>query len=388
MMRVLVVLGTRPEAIKLAPVVAELRRSRLVDVEVCATGQHQRMLDEACEFLDLHPRWDLEVMREGQELAELSSRLLPALDRVLVEWSPEVVIVQGDTTSTLMAALAAFYRRTRVAHVEAGLRTGRMDAPFPEEANRRLVAPLAHLSLAPTEHARDALLNEGASGVHLVGNTIVDAVHNMCARLDADPQLIAGASDEYLPPGLREEIDAGAPLVMVTCHRRESFGTGLQQIASALADLAGAYMDTQFLLPVHPNPNVEQPLRDALEGVGNLHLLQPLPHPLFLGLLRRSVLVLSDSGGVQEEAVTLGVPLLIMREVTERTEAVEAGAARLVGAESARILKASRELLDSEAARRGMRAAQNPFGDGCAALRIARLVGAEDLPAPPRYPST
>lgn len=364
---ILLLVGTRPEAIKLLPVQRALA-ARGARAAVLATGQHRELLRPLLATLELPVDEELDVLEPGQSLTALSSRLLAALEEPLRRRRPTVLVVQGDTTSVVMGALAAFHEGVPVAHVEAGLRTGDLANPFPEEANRRLVATLARLHCAPTERARRHLLSEGVAeaDVHVVGNTVVDALLDVRARVL--PRLPPD-------PALQPLLESPHPLLLVTAHRRESFGPDLQQVARALARLADQFAGRlEIAYPLHPNPNVEGPMRRELAGRPGLHLLPPLQYPRFLQLLARAHLVLTDSGGVQEEAAALGVPLLVARHVSERPEALECGVGELVGPDAERIVAAAGRLLrdPAEHARRARPAAV--FGDGHAGERIADLL--------------
>jgi UDP-N-acetylglucosamine 2-epimerase (non-hydrolysing) len=359
--RVLVVYGTRPEAIKLAPVVAALRAAPdRFETVVCTTAQHRDMVDQVERLLALAPDRDLDLMTADQSLNELASRVLVALDTVLAEEQPDWVLVQGDTTTAMAAALAAFHRGVRVGHVEAGLRTGDLANPFPEEANRRVIDVVAAAHFAPTARARDALLAEGIpeATVHLTGNTAVDALRALAPTSAA----VAGS---------------GRTEVLLTVHRRESFGAPLRGILGAVAELAGRFPDVRFVYPVHPNPHVAGPARAQLGGIANLDLCDPLDYADLVDHLARSRLVLTDSGGIQEEAPTFGTPVLVLRERTERLEGIDAGVARLVGVDPERIVAEATTLLTDDDAHRAMATAGNPYGDGHAAARIvAVLAGA------------
>jgi UDP-N-acetylglucosamine 2-epimerase len=375
MSKILCVFGTRPEAIKMAPVVHELRRHPArVEVRVCVTGQHRQMLDQVLELFEIVPDHDLGLMRDDQSLGELTAAALRALGAVLAMEAPDWVIVQGDTTTAMAAALAAFYRRIPVAHVEAGLRSGDLGHPFPEEANRRIADVVSTLHFAPTAAARDHLLREGADpeGVHVTGNTVIDALRWVAALPPPDGvDALAGG-------------DAGPRLLLVTAHRRESFGPALEQVCLALRDLATRYRDSvRVVYPVHLNPRVREPVHRLLGGVPNVTLAPPLDYLRFVHLMKRAHLVLTDSGGIQEEAPGLCKPVLVLREVTERPEAVEAGTARVVGTSRERVVAAAARLLDDPAEYARMAHAVNPFGDGHAARRIvARLLEVSAPPAP------
>jgi UDP-N-acetylglucosamine 2-epimerase len=359
--RVLSVFGTRPEAVKMAPVVERLRRTAGVEARVCVTGQHRQMLDQVLALFDIVPDFDLDVMEPDQALAPLTEAILHRLDPVLEEVRPDWVLVQGDTTTVMATALLAYYRGIRVGHVEAGLRTGDKWQPFPEEINRRIASVLADLHFAPTETARRNLLKESVPAERIVvtGNPVIDALRAIAAR----PYDLSGGPLAGLPLDRR--------LVLVTAHRRENFGEPLTRIFAALQRLARRYRDDAvFVYPVHLNPNVRQPAQQILGDIPNVRLLEPLDYLPMVHLLSRSTLVLTDSGGLQEEGPALGKPVLVMRQVTERPEAIEAGTARLVGTETDRIEGEVRRLLDDPHAYAAMAHAANPFGDGRAAERI------------------
>jgi UDP-N-acetylglucosamine 2-epimerase (non-hydrolysing) len=365
--RVAVIFGTRPEAIKLVPVVLALRRQPAVDCRVCTTAQHRQMLDQILHDFDLVPDADLDLMRPNQDLAGLTARAVEAVDDFLKRERPRLVLVQGDTTTAFCAALAAFYNRLPVAHVEAGLRTGNLDAPWPEEANRLLTTRLARLHFAPTESARRNLLAEAvpADRVLVTGNTVIDALLLAREKVRTNPPALPG-----LPPEVLAE--RGRPLVLITGHRRENFGPGFESICRAIGELARLFPDTHFVYPVHLNPNVRAPVRRILGAVpgGNVRLMEPLSYLPFVALMDRATLILTDSGGIQEEAPSLGKPVLVMRDTTERPEAVEAGTARLVGTDQDTIVDEVARLLADPASRARMTRAHNPYGDGRAAGRV------------------
>ena len=368
MAKILIVFGTRPEAIKLFPVVRALAERPELTVRTCVTAQHRGLLDQVLAIADLHPDIDLDLMEPGQTLDRLTARLLTGLGEVMDRERPDWVVVQGDTATAMAGALAAYYRQIPVAHVEAGLRSGDIYHPWPEEVNRRIVAPIARLHFAPTDTAAQALIAENIdpATIHVTGNTVVDALHWTLARVEAVPAL-AAALDPVLAPL------AGKRLVLVTTHRRENFGGGMAAIARALVRLADRG-DTALLFPVHPNPQVG-PVMDAIIGDRpEIVRIAPLDYPNFVRALSRCDLVLSDSGGVQEEAPALGKPVLVMRETTERPEGVAAGTARLVGTDEDRIVHEVSTLLNDSEAYAAMARAHNPFGDGHAAGRIAELI--------------
>jgi UDP-N-acetylglucosamine 2-epimerase (non-hydrolysing) len=366
--RVAVFMGTRPEAIKLAPVIIALTASEDFEPIVISTGQHRELLDQAVQAFGLTVHHELSVMRADQQLAELTARLLSACDTLLATLSPDLALVHGDTTTALAASLACFYRRVPVGHVEAGLRTFDRNAPFPEELNRSLCARLCVLHFAPTEGARKNLLAEGIPGAHIAvtGNTVIDALHTELAR-QARPEVQAEIEANLAGVlGVR----GPRPFVLVTGHRRENFGRGLEQLCAALATLAERFPDHDFIYPVHLNPNVSGPVHARLAAHPNVRLLPPLPYAPFVWLLARCRLVLTDSGGVQEEAPSLGKPLLLMRGATERPEAAAAGAVRLVEPEANELVAEVTQLLVDPEAHARMAHAVSPYGDGRAAGRI------------------
>ncbi len=364
-MKVMSVFGTRPEAIKMAPVVAALRAAPDIDDIVCVTAQHREMLDQVLDIFRITPDVDLNIMQPGQDLYDITSRILLQMRTVLAEHKPDWVLVHGDTTTTLAVSLAAFYQRIRVGHVEAGLRTHNMYSPWPEELNRRVAGVVAELNFAPTERSRQNLLDEATppERVIVTGNTVIDAVVDVRNRIDSDADLRARL-DASLP-----RLSQARRLVLVTGHRRESFGGGFEEICLALRDLA-ARGDVDVVYPVHLNPNVREPVQRILADVEGVHLIEPLEYLQFVRLMSRAHLIITDSGGVQEEAPSFGIPVLVMRDTTERPEAVDAGTVRLVGADRARIVNEACHLLDNQAAYDAMARAINPYGDGHAAARI------------------
>ena len=366
--RILTVFGTRPEAIKLFPLVHALEADPRFVSRVCASGQHRDMLDQVLEIAGLSPDHDLDVMLPDQTLDMLTARLLTGLGKVMDEEQPDWVVVQGDTATAMCGALAAYYRKIPVAHVEAGLRSGNIHHPWPEEVNRKVIGSFAALHFAPTETAAAALLRENVAPetVHVTGNTVIDALRWITRRIGEQPELAEGLA------GLEARF-AGKRIVGVTSHRRENFGGGLEAIAEAIRRLA-ARDDLALIFPVHPNPNVRKVMEGALSGLPNVALLEPLDYPHFARLLDICCLMLTDSGGVQEEAPALGKPVLVMRETTERPEGVEAGTARLVGTDADRIVAEATRLLDDPAAYAAMAQAHNPFGDGHSARRICDLL--------------
>lgn len=363
-LRVLSVFGTRPEAIKMAPVVTTLAAAEGVESRVCVTGQHREMLDQVLSLFAITPDYDLAVMKSGQTLGDVTSAVLSGLDGVLADFCPDVVLVHGDTTTTLSASLAAYYRQTPVGHVEAGLRTGNIYSPWPEEINRKVTGAIAELHFAPTEKSRVNLRNEGVpeDRVVVTGNTVIDALHDVVKLIDGDAALSSELADRF-------GLVGGRRIILVTGHRRESFGGGFERICEALVRLAER-PDVEVVYPVHLNPNVKGPVERLLGGHSNIRLLPPQDYLPFVYLMSRAELIITDSGGVQEEAPSLGKPVLVMRDTTERPEAVDAGTVRLVGTDVDRIVSAARELLDDAGAYRAMSRAHNPYGDGQAAGRI------------------
>ena len=366
-MKTLVIFGTRPEAIKLFPVVRALEAKPGVQVRTCVTAQHRGLLDQVLAIAGLSPDIDLDLMEPGQTLDRLTSRLLAGIGEVLDREQPDRVIVQGDTTTAMTGALAAYYRKIPVAHVEAGLRSSNIYHPWPEEVNRRIVAPIADLHFAPTATAAEALARENIlSGVHVTGNTVIDALHWTNDRISHDPSLAAG-----LDPVLSRFADRR--IVLVTTHRRENFGDGMAAIARAIARIAED-RDAAVLFPMHPNPNVVSVMEKTLGARDKVARIEPLDYPHFIRALNACTLVLTDSGGVQEEAPALGKPVLVMRDTTERPEGVVAGTAKLVGTAEERIVSEVFTLLDDERAYAAMARAHNPFGDGRASERIAEII--------------
>jgi UDP-N-acetylglucosamine 2-epimerase (non-hydrolysing) len=367
---VLLVFGTRPEAIKMAPVVRQLAAIDSLNIKICVTAQHREMLDQVLQLFRITPDFDLNIMRPGQDLFSLTAGVLTETGRVFEEARPDLVLVHGDTTTSFVASLAAFYRRIEIGHVEAGLRTGNLHSPWPEEANRRLTAVLAGHHFAPTETARANLLREGvpAERIHVTGNTVVDALLQVAATLESDTALHRRLGESF--PFLRGE----APLVLITGHRRENFGEGFRAICRAVSRLAADFPQADFVYPVHLNPNVTGPVRSALAGRPNIHLIEPQDYLPFVWLMKRSSIILTDSGGVQEEAPSLGKPVLVMRNATERPEAVQAGTVELVGTDEDCIQQAVGRLLTDSVAYERMSRAHNPYGDGRASHRIAAAV--------------
>lgn len=368
-LKVLSVFGTRPEAIKMAPVVERLAKTAGIRSYVCVTAQHRHMLDQVLELFAIEPHYDLNLMKPGQDLTDITNGVLAGLRPILKELKPDLILAQGDTTTVFAAALAAFYEKVPMGHVEAGLRTGNIFAPWPEEMNRRLASVIADLHFAPTTKAKANLLKEGhpAKRIFVTGNTVIDALLEVVARFKKNPRLSIEMGKRF------PFLDPKRKLVLVTGHRRENFGKGFEDICRALARLSER-KDIQIVYPVHLNPNVQEPVKRTLGARKNVHLMEPLDYLPFVFLMSRSYLILTDSGGVQEEAPSLGKPVLVMRDTTERPEAVTAGTVKLVGTNVQKILREANRLLDDKAAYRRMSRAHNPYGDGKAAERIVRIV--------------
>ncbi len=365
-MKVLTVFGTRPEAIKMAPLVHALAKDPHFEAKVCVTAQHREMLDQVLKLFSIVPQYDLNIMQPGQGLTEITCRILEGLKPVLESFKPDVVLVHGDTTTTMAASLAAFYQRIPVGHVEAGLRTGDLRSPWPEEGNRTLTGRLATYHFAPTETSRQNLLRENIADARITvtGNTVIDALFWVRDRVLSDETLRNELTQRY--PFLAN----GKKMILVTGHRRESFGRGFEQICHALAEIAANNPDVQIVYPVHLNPNVSEPVKRILGHVENVILIEPQDYLPFVWLMNRAWLILTDSGGIQEEAPSLGKPVLVMREMTERPEAVSAGTVCLVGTDSQRIVSEVTRLLQDESAYQAMSRAHNPYGDGQACHRI------------------
>ena len=370
MKKVLMVFGTRPEAIKMCPLVSELKSATELEVRVCVTAQHREMLDQVLDLFKIEPEYDLNVMKPGQTLSLLTANILNGLDPILANFEPDIVLVHGDTTTTFSASLAAFYRQIPVGHVEAGLRTGNLNSPWPEEGNRKLTGSLATLHFAPTEQSRANLLAEGVSTdrVKITGNTVVDSLLNVVEVIKNDSQLKAQMSAEFAYLNDTDEV------LLVTGHRRESFGGGFERICQALATIAGQRPNLQIIYPVHLNPNVQEPVNRLLRDCSNIHLIEPLDYLPFVYLMHRSTIILTDSGGIQEEAPSLGKPVLVMRNTTERPEAVTAGTVKLVGTDVELICTEVSRLLDEKSYYQAMSFAHNPYGDGKACERIKQAL--------------
>lgn len=365
-MKILTVFGTRPEAIKMAPLALALDDDKRFEAKVCVTGQHREMLDQVLELFEIRPDFDLNVMKPHQDLTDVTIAILNGMKAVLNEFKPDMVLVHGDTATTFATGLAAYYQQIPVGHVEAGLRTGNLYSPWPEEGNRKLTGALAKLHFAPTGNSRENLLKEGVSpeNIKVTGNTVIDALLGVVKRLSEDKELFkqAATPSEFLDPSRK--------IILVTGHRRESFGGGFERICRALIRTAQLHPGVDIVYPVHLNPNVREPINRLLKGVSNIHLIEPLDYLPFVHLMSRAHIILTDSGGIQEEAPSLGKPVLVMRETTERPEAVSAGTVKLVGTETDRITSELSSLLDDKTAYEKMSVAHNPYGDGQACQRI------------------
>ena len=369
MKKILFVFGTRPEAIKMAPAIKALKNESCFSVEVCVTAQHRQMLDQVLALFDITPEYDLNLMGPGQDLTDITSKALLGMRDILRQATPDLVLVHGDTTTTFVAALAAYYEKIAVAHVEAGLRTGHKYSPWPEEINRRLTATISQWHFAPTTTARNNLLREGidSHAIYVVGNTVIDALLEVVQRIQSDSALRADLEKRFafLNPNKR--------LILVTGHRRENFGAGFENICLALKGIAQRD-DIELVYPVHLNPQVQEPVRRILADNPSIHLIEPLDYLPFVYLMQRAYLIMTDSGGIQEEAPALGKPVLVMRDTTERPEAVAAGTARLVGIDADHILSETTALLDNQALYQTMSQAHNPYGDGQTSVKIAQIL--------------
>ena len=371
MKKIMLVFGTRPEAIKMAPLVKEFQKHpKDFETIVCVTAQHREMLDQVLNLFEIVPNYDLDIMKPGQTLYEVTSNILLGLQGVLEESKPDVVLVHGDTTTTLATSLAAFYQQIAVGHVEAGLRTNNIYSPWPEEGNRQVTGRLSTYHFAPTEVSGANLLKENVdiSNVIVTGNTVIDALLTVVSKIESDSKLSSALFENISQKGYVP--NESKRLILVTGHRRENFGQGFLNICSALKELALKYPDVDIVYPVHLNPNVQKPVNEILSDVDNVFLIAPLDYEPFVYLMSRSYFILTDSGGIQEEAPSLGKPVLVMRDTTERPEALEAGTVKLVGTDMKKIIKECRTLLDDEKAYQAMSKSHNPYGDGKACERI------------------
>ncbi|MFC3907956.1 non-hydrolyzing UDP-N-acetylglucosamine 2-epimerase [Legionella dresdenensis] len=367
----LCVFGTRPEAIKMAPIIKGLERHPVIRNKVCVTGQHRQMLDSMLDLFNITPDYNLEVMAANQSLADLSAKIMTGFNTLLSgAYKPDLILVHGDTTTAMASALTAYYHQIPVAHVEAGLRTGNIYSPWPEEINRSLIGKLAAVHFAPTELAYNNLLNENVSmeSVHITGNTVIDALLDISHQIDANPELASDLQKQF--PFLTCE----RRLILVTGHRRENFGDGFERICNALIETAKCFPEVDIVYPVHLNPSVREPVNRKLAGFSNIHLIEPVEYLSFVYLMKSAYLILTDSGGIQEEAPSLGKPVLVMRDTTERPEAVKAGAVRLVGTDTQRIVTEITELLTNEKRYWEMSHVRNPYGDGQATSRIINII--------------
>ena len=368
--KILSVFGTRPEAIKMAPLVHALDNAEGIHAKVCVTAQHREMLDQVLNLFEIKPDYDLNIMEKGQTLFDVTTKILSGLKPVLEEFKPDMVLVHGDTSTTFSTSLASFYLQIPVGHVEAGLRTGNLYSPWPEEGNRKLTGGIAQLHFAPTETSKQNLLNESIAeqGIEITGNTVIDALFLVREKLANDASL-AGSLAENFPM-----LDASKKMILVTGHRRESFGGGFERICEALAEIATKHPETQIIYPVHLNPNVREPVNRILKDVNNVYLIEPLEYLPFIYLMLQSHIILTDSGGIQEEAPSLGKPVIVMRDTTERPEAVEAGTVKLVGTDKNKIIAAIESLLTNKEEYEQMSRSHNPYGDGQACERIINKI--------------
>jgi len=372
-MKVLIVFGTRPEAIKMAPLVKEFEKNRdFFDMRVCVTAQHREMLDQVLEIFDIKPHYDLNIMKKSQDLFDVTSKILVKLKEVLDDFKPDLVLVHGDTTTTFSASLSAFYKRIKIGHVEAGLRTGNLYSPWPEEANRKLTGVLANYHFAPTTENKNNLLKENINEENIIitGNTVIDALFWILEKIKKEN--LSSKLEEVIRQNGYEISDR--KFILITGHRRENFGEGFLNICSALKELALKYKNIDFVYPVHLNPNVRKPVKEILSGIDNVHLIEPLEYLPFVYLLEKSHIILTDSGGIQEEAPSLGKPVLVMRDTTERPEALKAGTVKLVGTDKESIVENVSKLLEDEEFYKKMAYAHNPYGDGRASERIVSFL--------------
>ena len=372
--KILFIFGTRPEAIKMAPVIKEVQKSDFLTCEVCVTAQHRQMLDQVLELFGIMPDYDLNIMKPGQDLFDITGNILASIKEALVASNPDLVLVHGDTTTTFTASLASFYLRIPVGHVEAGLRTYNLLSPYPEEANRQLTARLTKLNFAPTQRAYDNLLKENIDKktLFITGNSVTDALLMIHKNIESSPQRQQEMRENIAQNGYR--IPRDKRIVLITGHRRENFGDGFIHICRALRQLANDNSDIDIVYPLHLNPNVQGVVHEYLDHISNVHIIRPIDYEPFVYLMSRSYIILTDSGGIQEEAPSLGKPVLVMRDTTERPEAVEAGTVRLVGTNKERIVSSTQKLLDDASAYHAMARAINPYGDGTTAKQIVNIL--------------
>jgi len=378
--KILIVFGTRPEAIKMAPLVKEFEKYQNdFDLKVCVTAQHREMLDQVLDIFEIEPDYDLDIMSPGQDLYDVTSNVLLGIKQVLSEFNPDIVLVHGDTTTTSATSLAAFYQRVAIGHVEAGLRTGNLYSPWPEEANRQITGVLANYHFAPTETSKNNLILENKSEDNIVvtGNTVIDALFLALEKINESKELKQRIDSGFATYNL--QLDTLKKIILVTGHRRENFGQGFIDICEALKKLALRNSEIDIIYPVHLNPNVQRPVKEILLGVSNVHLIDPLEYQSFIYLMSKSHFIITDSGGVQEEAPSLGKPVLVMRDTTERPEAIEAGTVKLVGTNSDKIIKEAQKLLDDQEEYEKMSQAHNPYGDGKASQRIVNFLKGSEV---------
>lgn len=370
MKKILTIFGTRPEAIKMAPLVKALQHSTQLESKVCVTAQHREMLDQVLQLFNIHPDFDLNIMKSGQDLTDITVAILKELRTLFQSYKPDLILVHGDTATTFAASLAAYYQKIKIGHIEAGLRTGNIYSPWPEEANRKLTGALSNYHFAPTTAAQENLLKENiaSKNILITGNTVIDALLTVVKKIQSDHSLSEALSKQFpfLQPTDR--------FILVTGHRRENFGGGFERICLALAKIAEKYPAIKIIYPVHLNPNVQEPVHRLLSHLPNIHLISPLDYLPFVYLMNRAYIILTDSGGIQEEAPSLGKPVLVMRETTERPEAVEAGTVKLVGTNSDLIISSVSDLLESQQTYEKMSFAHNPFGDGSACAKIVQYI--------------
>ena len=372
MKKILFVFGTRPEAIKMAPVIKAFKDEKIFDTKVCVTGQHRQMLDQVLDIFDIKPDYDLNIMELGQDLFDITANVLSGMKNVLSEYSPDLVLVHGDTSTTSATAIAAFYQKIKVGHIEAGLRTGNIYSPWPEEVNRQISGVIANYHFAPTSTSMENLLkeNKNKENILVTGNTVIDALFLVLDKIEKDAKLkntiLKSISDQY-------KFNSDKKIILVTGHRRENFGEGFTNICKALKKIADDNQDVDIVYPVHLNPNVQKPVKNILSNSKNIYLINPLSYENFIYLMSKSYFIITDSGGVQEEAPSLGKPVLVLRNTTERPEALEAGTVKLVGTNFEAIVNESQKFLDDEKEYKKMSKAHNPYGDGSASKRIVNF---------------
>ena len=372
MKKILFVFGTRPEAIKMAPVIKAFKDEKIFDTKVCVTGQHRQMLDQVLDIFDIKPDYDLNIMELGQDLFDITANVLSGMKNVLSEYSPDLVLVHGDTSTTSATAIAAFYQKIKVGHIEAGLRTGNIYSPWPEEVNRQISGVIANYHFAPTSTSMENLLkeNKNKENILVTGNTVIDALFLVLDKIEKDAKLkntiLKSISDQY-------RFNSDKKIILVTGHRRENFGEGFTNICKALKKIADNNHDVDIVYPVHLNPNVQKPVKNILSNSKNIYLINPLSYENFIYLMSKSYFIITDSGGVQEEAPSLGKPVLVLRNTTERPEALEAGTVKLVGTNFEAIVNESQKFLDDEKEYKKMSKAHNPYGDGSASKRIVNF---------------